>query len=338
MAPAGACESGGDEYGMTLRGSTGHVKRKVEGFVDLTEEDGLSDGGGGKRLRRSAGAKEDEFEEAVDEEESFGGLDEDHDLHGREIWEEETPIKGQSDRRNPGPVLQHLPLFECGTCRQAFANATQLANHNIKQHKQQQRPIRCRKCRQTFTSIAERNHHFQSSPRHFCCRYCLHVVAFDNADSLRYHCIDRHRELYCHLCHRPFSTSEQRLHHMWIGHESCTDCQRTFDQLELCEHRCRDCYLKQFGEKAAEATRERSRLPDHYKRLGISKDSSHEEVLRAAKEMRVKMHPDRRKRKEGLTVEEEGAIDLEAKLVGQAADVLSDPNARLKYDCQVHRW
>ena len=49
------------------------------------------------------------------------------------------------------------------------------------------------------------------------------------------------------------------------------------------------------------------------------------------------MHPDRRKQKEVLTVEEEGKIDLEAKLVGRVADVLSDPKARLGYDCLVRR-
>ena len=79
-------------------------------------------------------------------------------------------------------------------------------------------------------------------------------------------------------------------------------------------------------------------LPDHYKRLGVSIDSSHEEVVRAAKEMRVKMHPDWRKRTVGLTVEEERMIDLEAQLVGQAADILTDPDARKAYDSHVHRW
>ena len=57
--------------------------------------------------------------------------------------------------------------------------------------------------------------------------------------------------------------------------------------------------------------------------------SCHEEVLKAAKEMRVKMHPDRLKRQEGLTEEQKQAIDMETALVGQAAHVRSDPNLRL---------
>lgn len=51
--------------------------------------------------------------------------------------------------------------------------------------------------------------------------------------------------------------------------------------------------------------------------------------------MRIKVHPDRLKRAGGLTVEQERAIDLEAKLVGQAADVLSDPGLRRGYDLKL---
>lgn len=79
-------------------------------------------------------------------------------------------------------------------------------------------------------------------------------------------------------------------------------------------------------------------LPDHYERLGISKGSSHEQVLKAAKEMRVKTHPDRLKRREGLTEEEIREIDVEAALVGEAADVLSDPGMRYRYDCKMRGW
>ena len=79
-------------------------------------------------------------------------------------------------------------------------------------------------------------------------------------------------------------------------------------------------------------------LPDHYARLGISRGSSHEQVLKAAKEMRVKTHPDRLKRREGLREEEIQAIDLEAALVGEAADVLSDPGMRYRYDRKMRGW
>ena len=46
----------------------------------------------------------------------------------------------------------------------------------------------------------------------------------------------------------------------------------------------------------------------------------------------MKTHPDRLKRREGLTEEIKHDIDAKAALVGQAADVLSDPTLRANYD------
>ena len=51
--------------------------------------------------------------------------------------------------------------------------------------------------------------------------------------------------------------------------------------------------------------------------------------------MRVMTHPDRLKRREGLTAEQGKAIDKEAARVGEAADVLSDPLARALYDLKM---
>lgn len=110
---------------------------------------------------------------------------------------------------------------------------------------------------------------------------------------------------------------------------------------ELLLECCRICYLARYGKDASNKDRDNGdgeTLPDHYARLAIGKDSTHEQVLKAAKEMRVKTHPDRRKRRAGLTEEEVCAIDKEAALVGQAADVLSDPESRYRYDCKMHGW
>ena len=105
---------------------------------------------------------------------------------------------------------------------------------------------------------------------------------------------------------------------------------------ELHDGHCQTCYPAKFGKEFPKAPNggsgNKEMLPCHYARLGISADSSHEQVLKAAKEMRVKTHPDRLKRKEGLTEGEERGIDVEAALVGQAADILSDPVLREKYD------
>ena len=62
--------------------------------------------------------------------------------------------------------------------------------------------------------------------------------------------------------------------------------------------------------------------------------------MRTAKEMRVKMHPDQRKRGlNGLRLsgQEMRMIDEEAAAVGMAADILSDPDLRLKYDRKMFR-
>ena len=46
----------------------------------------------------------------------------------------------------------------------------------------------------------------------------------------------------------------------------------------------------------------------------------------AAKKMRIKVHPDMLKRKKpGISMEEKIAIDEQAKTVGEAAEILSDP-------------
>ena len=77
------------------------------------------------------------------------------------------------------------------------------------------------------------------------------------------------------------------------------------------------------------ANRSGERVPDHYAKLGISADCSYEQMIKAAKEMRMKMHPDRRKWISRLSEEEMMKIDVDAASVGQAADVLSDPDLRL---------
>ena len=77
-------------------------------------------------------------------------------------------------------------------------------------------------------------------------------------------------------------------------------------------------------------------MPDHYAVLGVSPYADYDQIVKAAKEMRVKVHPDRRKRAAGVLSEEElRAIDEEAARVGMAADILSDPELRLQYDFKV---
>ena len=270
---------------------------------------------------------------------------------------DEEPRKAKSSSGNENDAEAQLPfkrLFECGTCHKSFRKVTELNDHEAK-HKQQQpenaagfkddgmkheqQPrFPCKKCHQNFATLEERNHHFQTSTNHLLCRYCKQSAGeFRSAQSLRYHYIDHHHELYCHFCDRHFLNPLQCLSHMDGRHWPCSACSKMTPRSALHNAHCQTCYPAKFG-KAFPKTQNRTSgdstktLPHYYKRLGIGKDSSHEQVLKAAKEMRVKTHPDRLKRREGLTEEEERAIDREAALVGQAADVLSDPVLREKYD------
>lgn len=72
--------------------------------------------------------------------------------------------------------------------------------------------------------------------------------------------------------------------------------------------------------------------PDHYATLGVEYGASQEEIVIAARAMRIKVHPDRLKRAEGLTQADLDAIDERAKRVGWAADVLCSVVSRTKYD------
>lgn len=60
-----------------------------------------------------------------------------------------------------------------------------------------------------------------------------------------------------------------------------------------------------------------------------------EEIKSAAKRRRVEVHPDKLK-KPGMSDSERAKIDAAAAEVGQAADVLSNPEHKLEYDRQLY--
>ena len=73
----------------------------------------------------------------------------------------------------------------------------------------------------------------------------------------------------------------------------------------------------------------------HYDILGVARTASQEDIEKAAKSKRIACHPDKLKRKEGLTQERLDAIDEQAKEVGFAAEVLCDRRKRASYDMQL---
>lgn len=72
-------------------------------------------------------------------------------------------------------------------------------------------------------------------------------------------------------------------------------------------------------------------MPDHYGTLGISMQATAFEIKKAAKEKRILSHPDKFK-KSGMSSRELKKIDEWASAVGQAADVLTDPEQKRVYD------
>ncbi len=69
--------------------------------------------------------------------------------------------------------------------------------------------------------------------------------------------------------------------------------------------------------------------------LEVGLASFKEVVERAAKQKRIECHPYRLKRRDGLSRDEFARIDKRAEEVGCAADILTNPALRSKYDRQV---
>lgn len=83
-------------------------------------------------------------------------------------------------------------------------------------------------------------------------------------------------------------------------------------------------------------TKAKGNLPDHYAALKLSPLATNEEIKSAAKRRRVEVHPDKLK-KLGMSDSERAKIDVAAATVGQAADVLQDPEQKLGYDRKLQR-
>ena len=75
----------------------------------------------------------------------------------------------------------------------------------------------------------------------------------------------------------------------------------------------------------------KEKLPDHYDILEISRLATEGEIKSAVKRRRVEVHPDRLK-KAGMSDVECTKIDALAAQVGEAADILSNPAQKEKYD------
>lgn len=240
--------------------------------------------------------------------------------------------------------------FCCQKCEGTveFYRISALSSHYKIQHPE----LYCHLCDHYYATVKKRKIHIKTSTRHFCCQNCDDVVEFDNAFNLRLHYGICHSLWCCHYCDHRFSAVKELFAHVREAHYPCDGCHNYFFTSELLKAHRKTCKMvNPLKEKPPRSELPKGDLPkkeipkprernppiasipgNYYVTLGISPHSSHEQVVKAAKEMRVKMHPDRLKRQGGLTLEQEERINVEAALVGQAADILSNPEARAKYD------
>lgn len=237
----------------------------------------------------------------------------------------------------------------------------------------QPKTFRCPKCSLAFPSVEAVIRHKRSTPsKHIMCEYCFSPVDFSTPDRLISHYKTNHRRTYCDDCALHFKTPEGKVNHDIEKHFSCHECQMHFTSSSHREnhfrtnpaHRrsfCHECqssfahpaHLRIHTESAhpkpkpkpkskprrAEVFAPGGKPPDHYATLIISCHSTHEEILVAAKKRRIETHPDNFKRRGGdMAQDRVDRLEEEAKMVGWAADILSDVVLREKYDARLLAW
>lgn len=94
---------------------------------------------------------------------------------------------------------------------------------------------------------------------------------------------------------------------------------------------------EEYREPAAKPAPGQRAPPSIYTILKIGPQATSAEIKRACRERRIECHPDKLKLV-GMGKEEQERIDEEAKLVGWACEVISDPEQREKYDRKLGAW
>ena len=238
---------------------------------------------------------------------------------------------GEGEERVECPKIH----YSCQLCDDVeFEFGTHLRTHYRDRHSL----VYCCTCDKVFECVEDKISHVRTSEKHHCCQQCEEVIDFKDGARLRSHYKFRHPSLYCRICDLLFPNFDMSNAHMRDSHNFCDGCHQFFSTAahrKICE-KLNPREKKKNPNPDPKPEDPETRVPgSHYETLGISPKCSHEEIIKAAKEMRVKAHPDRLKRAGGLTEEQERGIDLEAALVGQAADILSDPVLRRMYDMKL---
>ena len=240
----------------------------------------------------------------------------------------------------------------CGKCSITFRTSADRARHltTAPDH------FSCTLCYHLpeFDSASGRLFHWERIHPYLTCSY--HEICFTEPVTRLIHMKIAHPSVgicHCGLCdgNLPSKDPYRQQHHFFFHGEFGSNCaadensQRrkensTFGQDKQKPHNRREEYGT--DESTEEPTRHISvweeEPPDHYAILGVEPNSSPVTIGRAARRKRVETHPDKLKRSEGLSTADLLQIDVEAKQVGWAADILCNTESRRNYDHQLQNW
>lgn len=201
----------------------------------------------------------------------------------------------------------------------------QSTRHNDEPAKIRRSVILCVVCSLTFNTKEELNAH--KDLKHFFCAVCDNW--YRNQHGLKSHYQKAHPQ-WCEHCRKNLDSPGVKNIHLQICHKYCNHCKNYFKNLsELDNHIAKE-------HTAPPRAKRQPIVGKYYTLLNVSPTASHEEVLRAARNARIKTHPDRLYRP-GLSPQSWARIVENAQEVGCAADVLCDVSERLKYDDEIKK-
>ena len=189
----------------------------------------------------------------------------------------------------------------------------------------------CEHCNEGFSSVSDKQNHLNAKHHHCeCCK-----IWFKSPGHLRNHWATSkaHEHTFCKTCKINFVDPAALNIHRLATHETRSnnndDKKRSKNRNSRKQKGTSSKNYSMPGDKAP---------PDHYAMLGIPSNSSAEEIIKASRQKRIEVHPDRLMNQQGLTPQDLEAINSLAKNVGFAAEVLSNERSRRKYDLIYQQW
>lgn len=209
----------------------------------------------------------------------------------------------QSTRPHDEPGTTHNPLLTCQVCILTFKTPEGLNAHRTLEH--------------FFCKICDGN-----------CKKC-----YESQEALEKHLERSHASSWCEGCRILFDIPTLKTTHLRVCHHYCIHCNIHFRNLTYLDKHDSEMHAERFPRPAANVPKQLV-AGKYYTLLNVGPSASHEEMLRAARDARVKAHPDRFHRS-SLSDQSWALILDNAKEVGRAADVLCDERDRQKYDSDV---